>query len=76
MSAEMSDFGDYLTNTSLVLVYSHQGYMFKAPIITCKDQYNTPGLVMTGLIALAANVGAYLVFRKIKSSKQKHEKKE
>lgn len=72
----MSDFGDYLTNTSVVLVYSHQGYMIKAPIMTCKDQYNTPGLIMTGLIMLGSHLGTYLAYRKIKSKKQKHEKKE
>jgi ABC-type nickel/cobalt efflux system permease component RcnA len=42
----------------------------------CKDTENTSGMMMTGAIAILANIGTYFAFRRLKQSKKKHIKKE
>jgi hypothetical protein len=60
-----------LDATMLLFVYNHHGYLLKLPIILSDDQENGPGLVMTGLITLAANALAYAGYKLMKIRKTK-----
>jgi len=69
----LANFKDFsvLDSTSLLLVYNHNGYLFKLPIVLSDDPDNGPSLAMTAGIAVAGNALVYAGYKWLKSRKAK-----
>lgn len=60
----------------MIVVYNHDGYLFKFPIYLCNKQENTAGLLLTTGVTLVANLAAYIGFKKMKGTKNRTKQKE
>jgi len=48
-----------IKESQIIINYMHYGYVFKIPIFCYNQNENTPGLIMTSLMFLAANGLSY-----------------
>ena len=65
------EFGSELDSSMVVLVYNHNGYLYKLPILLGNDIEKRSSLIMTAGVAAMANVFLYLAYRYLKKDKTK-----